>query len=69
LEGIADTVSPRCRVLAPEFWQPQARWVGRLGLHYLQAGQAITCWDLQPLYVRKSAAEEKWDATHPAVGP
>lgn len=65
LEGIADAVSPRCRVLAAEFWQPQARWVGRLGLQYLQAGRIVSCWDLQPLYVRKSAAEEKWDATHP----
>lgn len=65
LEALAETITSRCRVLAPEFWQPQARWVGRLGLQYLQAGQGVTCWDLQPLYVRKSAAEEKWDATHP----
>ncbi len=69
LEGISDTVSPRCRVLAPEFWQPQARWVGRLGLKQLQAGQGVSCWDLQPLYVRKSAAEEKWDATHSSAAP
>lgn len=69
LEAVAETISSRCRVLAPEFWQPQARWVGRLGLQYQQAGQAVSCWELQPLYVRKSAAEEKWDATHPAATP
>ena len=65
LEAIADSVAQHCRVLSPASWQPQARWVGRLGLRYLQAGQGVSCWDLQPLYVRKSAAEEKWDATHP----
>ncbi|MDB5387746.1 MAG: hypothetical protein JWM11_3392, partial [Planctomycetaceae bacterium] len=28
----------------------------------LAAGQLTTCWELEPYYVRKSAAEEKWDA-------
>lgn len=67
LEAIAETLATRCRVLPAEYWQPQARWVGRLGLQYLQAGRSVSCWDLQPLYVRKSAAEEKWDATHPTA--
>lgn len=64
LENIAAEVTQRCRVLPPDYWQPHARWVGRLGLQLLQAGKLTSCWDLQPLYVRKSAAEEKWDATH-----
>lgn len=67
LEAISEEVAQRCRVLPPEFWLPQARWVGRLGLQYLQGSQVTSCWELQPLYVRKSAAEEKWDATHPAA--
>ncbi len=69
LDGIADTISSRCRVLPPEFWQPQARWVGQLGLQAFRTGNTVSCWDLQPLYVRKSAAEEKWDANHPPVEP
>ena len=69
LEGISETIAPLCRVLSPEFWQPQARWVGRLGMEYFQAGSTVSCWDLQPLYIRKSAAEEKWDANHPPVVP
>ena len=65
LEGISDAVASRCRVLPAEFWQPQARWVGRLGLQAANQGRTTSCWDLLPLYVRKSAAEEKWDANHP----
>lgn len=64
LENISQDVSQRCRVLPPQFWQPNARWVGQLGLKYAHAGHLTSCWDLSPLYVRKSAAEEKWDATH-----
>lgn len=64
LENISQDVSQRCRVLPPQYWQPNARWVGRLGLKYALAGQLTSCWELSPLYVRKSAAEEKWDANH-----
>lgn len=68
LENIAQEVSQRCRVLPCEFWQPSARWVGRLGLKDLQCGQLTSCWELRPLYVRKSAAEEKWDASQATTG-
>lgn len=68
LENMSQEVSQRCRVLAPEYWQPNARWVGRLGLQYAQTGQLTTCWELRPLYIRKSAAEEKWDAAHGVAG-
>lgn len=64
LEGVADELRGRCSILPEEFWQPHARWVGRLGLGQLQAGHLTSAWELSPLYVRKSAAEEKWDATH-----
>lgn len=68
LETTSEEIGQRCRVLPAEFWQPQARWVGRLGLRYAQAGQVTSCWELLPLYVRKSAAEEKWDAKLAAAG-
>ncbi len=64
VEPIAADVSQQCRVLPPEFWQPLAKWVGRLGHQMHIARQLTTCWELRPLYIRKSAAEEKWDATH-----
>jgi tRNA threonylcarbamoyladenosine biosynthesis protein TsaB len=67
VEAIANTVAQQCRVVPAEFWHPQARWVGRLAFQMQRANQLTTCWDLQPLYVRKSAAEEKWDATHGVV--
>lgn len=65
VEPIAAEIATHCRVLLPEFWQPQAKWVGRLGYRMSQLEQLTTGWELSPLYVRKSAAEEKWDATHP----
>ena len=65
LDGISADLSSRCRVLDKSLWQPQARWVGVLGQRINQTGGNTSCWDLLPLYVRKSAAEEKWDAQHP----
>lgn len=67
LDGISQSVAPRCQVLPPEYWQPQARDVGRLGRQAARQGLTTSCWDLLPLYVRKSAAEEKWDANHPTA--
>ena len=67
LDPIAAEVGARCRALPEEFRQPKAECVGRLGHQMALSGQFTSCWELQPLYVRKSAAEEKWDATHPVV--
>lgn len=62
VEPIVSQVAKKCRVLPEEFWQPQAHWVGRIGQDLVASGQVTTCWELEPYYVRKSAAEEKWDA-------
>lgn len=64
LEGIAQEVAPLCHLPEPAFWQPTARWVGRLGLRQFHQDNLTTGWELNPLYIRKSAAEEKWDARH-----
>lgn len=46
-------------VLAPEsLWQPAAVDVGRIGWELFLSGKAVTSSDLQPNYVRQSAAEE-----------
>jgi len=62
VEPIVAEVSRRCRVLSTNFWQPRAAWIGRVGHEFAENGQLISCWELEPYYVRKSAAEEKWDA-------
>jgi tRNA threonylcarbamoyladenosine biosynthesis protein TsaB len=62
VEPIAVEISAKCHVLDQQYWQPRAEWVGRVGLDQIAAGHSTTCWDLEPYYVRKSAAEEKWDA-------
>jgi tRNA threonylcarbamoyladenosine biosynthesis protein TsaB len=45
---------------------PRAEWIGRIGLRMIQAGQEDDVWTLEPFYLRKSAAEEKWDARNPS---
>jgi tRNA threonylcarbamoyladenosine biosynthesis protein TsaB len=50
-------------VCLPEsHWSPRAEVVARLGEHAALRGATTDLWSLEPLYTRKSAAEEKWDA-------
>ncbi|MFO1022075.1 MAG: tRNA (adenosine(37)-N6)-threonylcarbamoyltransferase complex dimerization subunit type 1 TsaB [Planctomycetales bacterium] len=59
LEEREELLARKCRVLDRTLWQPSGKSLAKLGaLHEFQR----TCWDVLPLYVRKSAAEEKWDA-------
>jgi tRNA threonylcarbamoyladenosine biosynthesis protein TsaB len=44
--------------------EPTAEGVGRLALHQYRTGRRESYWTLVPLYLRRSAAEEKWDARH-----
>ncbi len=41
---------------------PNAETLGRVAARRHRAGQSSDVWRLAPLYLRKSAAEEKWDA-------
>jgi tRNA threonylcarbamoyladenosine biosynthesis protein TsaB len=61
LEGTAESVPTFCRVLSSDCWQPRASVVAVLGERQLAASRADDLWTLEPLYVRKSAAEEKAD--------
>ncbi len=46
--------------LAPETtWIPKAVDVARIGRRQAEAGETSDAWSLEPLYLRKSAAEEK----------
>lgn len=56
-------------IAAPHLRQPRAAVVGQLGEVLLRAGQTADPWTLEPLYVRKSSAEEKRDAAEAASRP
>ena len=48
--------------LSIEKWQPRASVVARIGERLADEGQTDDFWSLEPLYIRRSAAEEKADA-------
>ncbi|HVJ67825.1 MAG TPA: tRNA (adenosine(37)-N6)-threonylcarbamoyltransferase complex dimerization subunit type 1 TsaB [Caulifigura sp.] len=58
----------RLAVVVPEFHRPTAEFVARCGLEKAAAGNFADPFQLSPLYIRRSAAEEKLDA-QPATGP
>jgi tRNA threonylcarbamoyladenosine biosynthesis protein TsaB len=45
-------------------WNPQAESLLGLALARWQAGEGDDIWSAEPLYLRSSAAEEKWVASH-----
>ena len=63
-----DLLPESCRgalsTLRPEERDPRASVVARLGEGAIASGQPANPWTLAPLYLRKSAAEEKWDLRH-----
>ena len=63
LEKYESDLANRCRILDPACRLPKASEIARLGERLLEAGERTDPWSLEPLYRRKSAAEEKWDAT------
>lgn len=52
------------RLAAAEFHRPRASSVAAVGWRRHQAGRRDDLWGLLPVYSRKAAAEEKWDAQH-----
>ncbi len=50
------------RLAMPDVWQPRAATLARLGKLAFDNGDIADPWQLEPLYVRRSAAEEKRDA-------
>jgi tRNA threonylcarbamoyladenosine biosynthesis protein TsaB len=59
LETLADRLPPNASVALPPQWPPTAATVGRLAYRKHVAGQRDDIWRLTPLYLRRSAAEEK----------
>lgn len=59
LEKLAERVPPGVRVASPDQWQPTASTLAQLAAAKHAAGERGDVWHLNPLYLRKSAAEEK----------
>jgi tRNA threonylcarbamoyladenosine biosynthesis protein TsaB len=51
----------KCRMLAAELRFPSAMQVARIGLCSAEAQEFSDVWSLEPRYIRRSSAEEKWD--------
>jgi tRNA threonylcarbamoyladenosine biosynthesis protein TsaB len=60
LEKLRSKLPDGVNVSGPETWNPRTESIMRLGLARWQAGQSEDIYDLEPLYLRPSAAEEKW---------
>lgn len=59
---VSDLVGPECHLLSVESNLPLAAWIGRLGVREAIAGRFSDPWKLEPLYLRRSSAEDTWDA-------
>ncbi|QDT97882.1 tRNA (adenosine(37)-N6)-threonylcarbamoyltransferase complex dimerization subunit type 1 TsaB [Gimesia aquarii] len=68
IELLQTSLLPECRILQPEYRNPTASKISLITAQILQKSQPAEyaslneVWDLTPFYLRKSAAEEKWDA-------
>lgn len=58
----APQIPSGCAVTERETWFPDATTVGQLAAERSAAGELDDVWQLAPLYLRRSAAEEKRDA-------
>jgi hypothetical protein len=56
----------RAERLPSECWSPRAGQVALIGEREAEAGLVADLWTLQPLYIRKSAAEERMERTVPS---
>ena len=61
IEKIAHLLDASVVRLSADLWRPRAAWIGRLGEIQAAGGELADAWSLEPLYLRKSAAEEKWE--------
>lgn len=68
LERYRDLVPAHCSAASPEACQPTASAVWDVGNDAWRAGRRDDYWSLEPLYLRSSAAEEKWILRHPNEG-
>lgn len=65
LEKLAARLPTGAVLVERSLWHPSATSLAELAIRKLAAGARSDPWSLVPLYVRRSAAEEKWDARPP----
>ena len=58
-EQLTGRITEKARLLPPGLWEPSAAMVARIGRRQAEAGETVALWSLEPLYLRKSAAEEQ----------
>jgi tRNA threonylcarbamoyladenosine biosynthesis protein TsaB len=58
---LANHLPPGVKLIEPGVWRPRAAIVAALASMRQLAGAYDDVWKLAPLYLRKSAAEEKWE--------
>lgn len=56
---VHSAMSSSVRILSPEFQLPRADFIAELGEQQALAGDLSDPWQLEPFYLRRSAAEEK----------
>jgi tRNA threonylcarbamoyladenosine biosynthesis protein TsaB len=61
LSKLGDRVRSSCVLMPQQQWCPTAHSVAELGEQAARDGHADDVWTLEPLYLRRSAAEEKAD--------
>jgi tRNA threonylcarbamoyladenosine biosynthesis protein TsaB len=60
LRTYGDRLPEEARVVPTEVWNPQAESLLRIGLARYRAGEQDDPWTVEPLYLRPSSAEVKW---------
>jgi tRNA threonylcarbamoyladenosine biosynthesis protein TsaB len=61
LHRYAERLPHDIHVIDRERWDPQPESLLRIGLTRYERGDLDDAWTVEPLYLRPSAAEEKWD--------
>ena len=64
LQKLEDEVPQNVTIADSSLWYPQADAVAKLCWKKFQAGETVDPFQLVPIYIRKSAAEEKWEEKH-----
>jgi tRNA threonylcarbamoyladenosine biosynthesis protein TsaB len=68
LENLASRLPPDVAAVPREFWNASAAAIGRLGWQLFNAGQRDDPFQLVPLYLRLTAAEEQWERKNALPG-
>jgi len=63
LRKLAERLPAQVVALPAEYWAPTAGAVARLAQRHYAEGRRDNVWKLVPRYFRRSAAEEKWEAS------